>query len=634
MAPDAVRPLPRRERPAHPPAGAPVSSPRSPSSPREEGERDPWVLAARYAAAMLPGIFRADDPAHPGRLRPRGPQRARGHPRRACRPSCSPPTTPSAGSTSSGRAKRKKEVNTAGRKIGGADLAPVTQLFTEHYMVRFLLENSLGAWWAARHPESPLLREWEYLRFRDDGTPAAGTFEGWPERAAEVTVMDPCCGSGHFLVAAFEMLRKMREEEEGLTARAGRRRRPADNLFGLELDARCTPARRLRPRPRRLEGRRLPAAAGPEPRLLGHRDQGPARRLAPPRRRRRRTCEPPSSASTSCSRTPPSWARLIDPRAAAGEGLWAVDPDELSPSSSRPSRRRPPIPPPPSSAPPPQGTAKAARLLAGRYWLVATNPPFLARGKQGRSLCAVTADSYPDAARPTSQSMFVCELELARHGGGPSRWCSRRAGSPRTRTERFASGCSRTASTSLVARLGLRRLRAIQRRGRQRRLCCAATRRPSGRQPSRALDAPTGKVAAATRPRAARGQHGGISVEQARRSCITRIADHARVVELGAAASLDEMQPSQGIADGRLPAVRARLLGGRWRHGGWMRAASPGTPGGRHESYAGRRTLPYWRLVACLDANSAAASFEARRHGAARGCWSARWGPAGDALHG
>ena len=45
--------------------------------------------------------------------------------------------------------------------------------------VRFLLENSLGAWWAARHAGSPLLKEWEYLRFRDDGTPAAGTFPGW-----------------------------------------------------------------------------------------------------------------------------------------------------------------------------------------------------------------------------------------------------------------------------------------------------------------------------------------------------------------------------------------------------------------------------------------------------------------------
>jgi hypothetical protein len=45
----------------------------------------------------------------------------------------------------------KDEVNASERKVGGADIGPVTQLFTENYMVRFLLENSLGAWWAARH---------------------------------------------------------------------------------------------------------------------------------------------------------------------------------------------------------------------------------------------------------------------------------------------------------------------------------------------------------------------------------------------------------------------------------------------------------------------------------------------------
>ena len=46
--------------------------------------------------------------------------------------------------------EKKDEVNASERKIGGADIGPVTQLFTENYMVRFLLENSLGAWWAAR----------------------------------------------------------------------------------------------------------------------------------------------------------------------------------------------------------------------------------------------------------------------------------------------------------------------------------------------------------------------------------------------------------------------------------------------------------------------------------------------------
>ena len=134
---------------------------------------------------------------------------------------------------------KKDEVNASERKIGGADLGPVTQLFTENYMVRFLLENSLGAWWAARHPDSPLLKEWEFLRFDDDGNPAAGSFDGWPETVAEVTVMDPCCGSGHFLTEAFEMLWRMRVEEEALDPISAQNAVLTDNLFGLELDPRC-----------------------------------------------------------------------------------------------------------------------------------------------------------------------------------------------------------------------------------------------------------------------------------------------------------------------------------------------------------------------------------------------------------
>ena len=134
---------------------------------------------------------------------------------------------------------KKDEVNNSERKIGGADLGPVTQLFTENYMVRFLLENSLGAWWAARHPDSPLIKAWEFLRFDDDGKPAAGSFDGWPATVAEVTVMDPCCGSGHFLVEAFSMLWQMRAEEENLNPVAAQDAVLEDNLFGLELDPRC-----------------------------------------------------------------------------------------------------------------------------------------------------------------------------------------------------------------------------------------------------------------------------------------------------------------------------------------------------------------------------------------------------------
>ena len=82
------------------------------------------------------------------------------------------------------------------QKLGGADLGPVTQLFTENSaVVRFLLLNSLVVVGGPHHPDSRLVEGFDYLRFDADGAPAAGTFGGWPDRVAEVTVIDPCCRS-------------------------------------------------------------------------------------------------------------------------------------------------------------------------------------------------------------------------------------------------------------------------------------------------------------------------------------------------------------------------------------------------------------------------------------------------------
>lgn len=201
-------------------------------------EPDGWSVAARFAAEILPGIFRLDDPCVRLRLAPEGRLALEGI-------VADLPREVFIGDDALGwvyqfwQKDKKDEVNASERKIGGADLGPVTQLFTENYMVRFLLENSLGAWWAARHPDSPLVKNFEYLRFDDEGRPVAGSFEGWPDRAAEATVMDPCCGSGHFLVEAFSMLWRMRVEEEGISPVEAQDAVLRDNLFGLELDPRC-----------------------------------------------------------------------------------------------------------------------------------------------------------------------------------------------------------------------------------------------------------------------------------------------------------------------------------------------------------------------------------------------------------
>ncbi|MBD8606021.1 hypothetical protein IFT73_04075 [Aeromicrobium sp. CFBP 8757] len=202
-------------------------------------EPDGWSVAARFAAEILPGVFRLDDPAVQVRF-------ATEHRLELERILLSLSSEVFETEDALGwvyqfwQTAEKKRVNESGVKIGGSDLSPVTQLFTENYMVRFLLENSLGAWWAARHPDSPLVDNWKYLRRLDDGTPAAGTFDEWPATTAEVTVMDPCCGSGHFLVAMLGMLWRMRAEEEGLSPAEAQDAVLRDNLYGLELDPRCT----------------------------------------------------------------------------------------------------------------------------------------------------------------------------------------------------------------------------------------------------------------------------------------------------------------------------------------------------------------------------------------------------------
>lgn len=204
----------------------------------ELGEPDGWSVAVRFAAEILPGIFPLDDPCVRLRLAPEG--------RHALEQILDGlPVEVFVADDALGwvyqywQKDKKDEVNASARKIGGSDLYPMTQLFTENYMVRFLLENSLGAWWAARHPDSPLLKDFAYLRLAENGEPAVKSFDGWPDRIAKVTVMDPYCGSGHFLVEAFSMLCHMRAEEEGLEPVQAQDAVLRDNLFGLEIDSRC-----------------------------------------------------------------------------------------------------------------------------------------------------------------------------------------------------------------------------------------------------------------------------------------------------------------------------------------------------------------------------------------------------------
>lgn len=215
----------------HPEFGVPVTLAECEEIAREEG-RDRWEVAADYAAGMLPGIFRRESPLT--RVRYATEDTAALQAILARIPEEAFRAEDALGWTYQfWQTEKKKEVNASGRKVEGYDICAVTQLFTEPYMVQFLLQNTLGAWWLHLHPESPLREEWRYYR---EGV--HHDFSAWPESPAELKILDPCCGSGHFLVAAFHMLLAMRRElgEETEDAIRGILE---DNLHGLEIDPRC-----------------------------------------------------------------------------------------------------------------------------------------------------------------------------------------------------------------------------------------------------------------------------------------------------------------------------------------------------------------------------------------------------------
>ena len=115
----------------------------------EEGLADVWAVAERYSAAMLPAVFRVDDPVLALELDPV-------HTQKLNRLVTGLDAEVFQAEDSLGwtyqfwRAAEKDAINKSGVKIGADELPAVTQLFTEPYMVRFLLHNTLGAWWAGK----------------------------------------------------------------------------------------------------------------------------------------------------------------------------------------------------------------------------------------------------------------------------------------------------------------------------------------------------------------------------------------------------------------------------------------------------------------------------------------------------
>ena len=425
-----------------------------------------WLpLASDYAERMLPQIFRKDDPVLDIALPPE--TRSELEDLLKALPKAVFEADDSLGWVYQfWQAEKKEEVNKSEVKIGADELPAVTQLFTEDYMVLFLLHNTLGAWWArkvlasnptlaASAPSEDALRagcrvghvDWTYLRFvhdqAEDGAqgpwrPAAGSFDGWPRAAKDITVLDPCMGSGHFLVFALPILVAFRMAEESLSERDAIDAVLRDNLFGLEIDPRCTQIAAfnlafaawkrtgfhvlpqlnlacsgLAIGVTKVEWLKLAEKAvtsadsaatrdllGDEENLLTHGLEGRVKNGL--------------EALYDLFAKAPRLGSLIDPRRAGGdifrEGFDKLEPLLASILSSADTDDAREI------AVAAQGMAKAAELLRQRFSLIATNVPFLAKGKQGLEIRQFVETHHKAAKADLATAMMSRILDFLNPG--------------------------------------------------------------------------------------------------------------------------------------------------------------------------------------------------------------------------
>ncbi|MGV1903290.1 hypothetical protein ACQZ6V_23710 [Agrobacterium sp. 22-3674b3] len=420
----------------HPEHNVPVTLEDCREIAQEEGAADAWMVAERYAASMLPAVFRIDDPVLSLSLD--AAQNQSLHRLVTDLDDDVFQAEDSLGWTYQfWRAAEKDAINKTGDKIGADEISAVTQLFTEPYMVRFLLHNTLGAWWAgkvlASNPElaknasdEDALRTacslpgytFGMLRFVKEGEgddvrwrPAAGTFPAWPTEAKNVTTLDPCCGSGHFLTEALAILSALRQAEESLTAADAVVAVLWDNLHGLEIDGRCVQiaAFAVALSAWRIGGwQNLPplqiAWVGSPPPLpkpefiaLAQGDVDLSAGL---------------SALYDLFIQAPILGSLIEPSGGDLGDTWRLG--NLAPRiEAILAKAELAAPEYAEGAIAAKGMTAAAKILSARYTLQATNVPFLGRGKQNKALSDHIARFYASAKADLSTAMMLRMLRLA-----------------------------------------------------------------------------------------------------------------------------------------------------------------------------------------------------------------------------
>lgn len=275
-------------------------------------------------------------------------------------------------------------------------IGPATQLFTPDWIVRYMVQNSLGRLWMLNNPASPLRGEMEYYIEPDaeheDFIKIAG-----PE---DISLCDPACGSGHILVYAFELLSKM-YLERGYREREIPELVLSKNLHGMEIDPRAAQIARLalamcaRGMDRRFFGRGVQAdIAVLAPVSLGEGDVPQGSALE----KKKDLVDALAHLDEVGSLLAPDGTDL----AAISEAIALTGSDGLFGSSSREKLQR---------------ALDTCETLAHRHDCVVANPPYMGSSSFGPFMSKWVKKNYPDVKSDLFSSFVVRMFNLAKDHG-------------------------------------------------------------------------------------------------------------------------------------------------------------------------------------------------------------------------
>ena len=275
-------------------------------------------------------------------------------------------------------------------------IGPATQLFTPDWIVRYMVQNSLGRLWMLNNPASPLRAEMEYYIEPDAEHEDFIKING-PE---DISLCDPACGSGHILVYAFELLAKM-YLERGYREREIPELVLSRNLHGMEIDPRAAQIARLalamcaRGMDRRFFGRGVQAdIAVLAPVALGEGDVPQGSALA----KKKDLVDALAHLDEVGSLLAPG----EDDLAAIREAMGLTGADGLFGSNSKDKL---------------QNALATCETLARRHDCVVANPPYMGSSSFGPFMSKWVKKNYPDVKSDLCTCFIERNLSLAKVGG-------------------------------------------------------------------------------------------------------------------------------------------------------------------------------------------------------------------------